>query len=228
MPFGEVAGDELPALDAEHERAAHVEQRSRRPRCALRGRRRERRRRRAARHRSAVLPARPSTEWRRSGSSRLASRKSAMWPTRTTPYARRTASAESSKASGHAERHDEQRGHGAEDREPHRALLGVDDAREPGVAAPTPTRGPRGRAAPAPTPPQVGSRAISAVHCVKREHEHEVEEELERRDALLLAQDRREPPGACRALGRGPDCRTGLALSARRRNPAFRAGSRRP
>ena len=52
-----------------------------------------------------------------------------------------------------------------EHREPHRALVGVERVRQPGVAGP----GPPERAEhehPRPSPPQVGSRAISAVTCV--------------------------------------------------------------
>jgi hypothetical protein len=49
---------------------------------------------------SEVLPASVSTEWRRPGSSRLASPKSTMCAIRKTPYDRANSSAESSKASG--------------------------------------------------------------------------------------------------------------------------------
>ena len=65
-----------------------------------------------------------------------------------------------------AQRHDEQRRHRREDRDPDRALLGIDDAGEPRVARPRPTTAPRARACPGRPPPRSGSRDISAVHCV--------------------------------------------------------------
>ena len=85
---------------------------------------------------------------------------------------------------GHAQRHHEQARHGAEDRVANGALLGVDDAREPGVADPR--------------PPQHGEHEDAACEALpgrglrherralrQGEHEDEVEEELERRDPLL-------------------------------------------
>ena len=104
----------------------------------------------------------------------------------------------------HAQRHDQHRRHRGEHREPHRALLGVDDARQPGVADPRPPQHRRARAGPSPSPAHVGSRAISAVHWVMREHEHEVEEQLERRDPLdVTAQDRRQVRSLAFRLGHG-------------------------
>ena len=46
------------------------------------------------------------------------------------------------------------------------------------------------------SPIQVGVRAISVVHCVSAKHEHQVEEQLKRRDALAFAHDGRQPGGA--------------------------------
>ena len=67
----------------------------------------------------------------------------------------------------HAQRHDQQRRHRREHHEPDRALLGVDDAREPGVAGPRPPQQREHEHALAPAAPSVGvRRAISAVHWV--------------------------------------------------------------
>ena len=65
-----------------------------------------------------------------------------------------------------AERDDEQAGHRAEHHDPDRALLGIDDARQPRVAHPRPPEHARARASRARCPTQVGWAAISAVHCV--------------------------------------------------------------
>jgi hypothetical protein len=88
----------------------------------------------------------------------------------------------------HAQRGDQERSHGGEHRQTHRPLLGVDDAGEPRVPAPRPPQhaehqerlehpGPGGRA-------HEQRRALR-----EREHEYEVEEQLERRHALAFAQD---------------------------------------
>ena len=68
---------------------------------------------------------------------------------------------------GDAERHDQEPGHGREHDEPDRALLGVDDARQPRVADPRPPQHGRARASPGRAPSHVGSATISAVHWVK-------------------------------------------------------------
>ena len=96
------------------------------------------------------------------------------WRSRTARCARRarprrrprTAAPTSSNASGtHSARHQERR-HRAEHRDPDDALLGVDQARQPGVAAPRPPQDARARASPSRGPARSASFAISAVHCV--------------------------------------------------------------
>ena len=66
---------------------------------------------------------------------------------------------------GHHEPGDEQRRHRGEDHQPHRPLLGVDDARQPGVADPAPPQHAE-HEHPFARPDHVGSAAMSAVHCV--------------------------------------------------------------
>src|SRR4029079_11891116 len=92
-----------------------------------------------------------------------------------------------------------------EHRDAHRSLLGIDDARQPRVAAPRP---PQHREAEQrldeSRPPQRRRDQRGALR--QREHEDEVEEELEGRDALLLAAYRRQPsrPRLCRLHGHDP------------------------
>jgi hypothetical protein len=95
----------------------------------------------------------------------------------------------------HGERGDEERGHRREHRDPHRALLGIDDARQPRIAAPRPPQHDQHeQRLEQPFPGRRLGHERGALG--QREHEHEVEEELERRDALLLAPHCGEPPRA--------------------------------
>ena len=84
----------------------------------------------------------------------------------------------------HRKGDDEQRSHRAEDRQPHGALVRVDIVRQPGVAGP----GPPERAEHEQSPPDAGPGRVAREHrrhLRDREHEDEVEEELERGDTLL-------------------------------------------
>jgi len=81
---------------------------------------------------------------------------------------------------------DQQRRHRDEDREPDGVLLGVDDAREPGVADPRPPQdAEHEQALRQARPGRLVGHERRALR--EREHEDEVEEELQRRDGLLLA-----------------------------------------
>ena len=119
------------------------------------------------------------------------------------------------------ERDDEERGHRGEHHEPHAALLGVDDARQPRVADPRPPHhAEHEQALGEALPRRVGGHQRRALG--EREHEDEVEEQLERRDARLLAERRGQPVGAARRgaarrlLGQG--VRPSGGTSARRRS----------
>jgi len=91
----------------------------------------------------------------------------------------------------HTERRDEKRGHRREHRQPHQPLLRVNHARQPRV--------------PAPRPPQHAEHEQPLEHPLprrrahdqrgalrQREHEHEVEEQLQRRHLLAVAHYRRQ------------------------------------
>ena len=67
---------------------------------------------------------------------------------------------------GHAQRGDQQRRHRHEHHQPHDALLGIDDARQPRVCRPRPPQQ-RQHQQPCAMPAHVGFSAISAVHCVR-------------------------------------------------------------
>ncbi len=88
-----------------------------------------------------------------------------------------------------ADRGDQERGHRDEDHEPHGSLLGVDDARQPGVADPRPPQHPERQKALEHAAP--GRRVHDQRRALRqREHEHEVEEQLQRRYPLVVAQHR--------------------------------------
>ena len=140
-----------------------------------------------------------SAGWRRPA---LATTNSTIWPdAHHAVGARRTAARVSSKASGTHSAATSSAGHRAEDRQPHDALLGVDDAGQPRVADPRPPQHaedqqPAGHALPG----RVVGHQRRALR--QREHEDEVEEQLERGDRLLVAQDRGQArrPAGCRGL----------------------------
>ncbi|MGA2166000.1 MAG: hypothetical protein ABSH36_16260 [Solirubrobacteraceae bacterium] len=90
--------------------------------------------------------------------------------------------------SGDAQRAHQQRGHRGEDHQPHRPLLRVDDRREPGIADPRP---PQYREHQQPLRDPQPGRVLDDQRgaACEREHEHEVEEQLQRRHPLALARD---------------------------------------
>ena len=113
----------------------------------------------------AVLVARPTTEWRRPESSRLASMNNAMWAARTPPYARTRVTPRSPKAPG---THN--------DVTSSAAIAANSTRRTPPSSGSTtlvshayPTHDHHSSPSttrPRPMPRQLGSFAISAVHCV--------------------------------------------------------------
>jgi hypothetical protein len=94
----------------------------------------------------------------------------------------------------HAQRDDEQPRHRGEHDEPHDALLGLDDAGQPGVAHPCPPqRAEHEHALGHAGPGRLVGHQRRALG--DGEHEDEVEEQLQRRDPLLLAQHRAHAMG---------------------------------
>ena len=99
---------------------------------------------------------------------------------------------------GDAQRDHEQGRHRREDREPDRPLVGVHDAAQPRVADPAPPQhAEHGQALGEPGPRRLVGHQRRALG--QRQHEHEVEEQLERRDAVAVAEHR----GQVRAAGAG-------------------------
>ena len=87
---------------------------------------------------------------------------------------------------GHSERGGEERCHRDEHRESDGALLGVDDARQPRIAGPWPPEdGQHEEATEKSLPGLVVRHQRRALR--HREHEYEIEEQLERRDAPIRA-----------------------------------------
>ena len=104
----------------------------------------------------------------------------------------REGEAEVAERVGHAEGDDQQRRHRGEDDQPHRALLGVDHAGQPGVADPgPPEHAEHQQALGHPLPGRVVGHQRRALG--DREDEDEVEEELQRRDPLAFAPSRAQP-----------------------------------
>ncbi len=91
---------------------------------------------------------------------------------------------------------DDQKGrHGGEDRDPNRALLGIDHARQPGVTRPRPPQHREHQhALRQPRPGRLVGHQRGALR--EREHEDQVEEELERQHPLPFAHGGAEPGSA--------------------------------
>ena len=123
--------------------------------------------------------------------SRLAIRNRPIWEKRTTPYAREEQRVVPER-SRHAERDDEEGRHRHKHDEPHAAFLRVEDARQPRVADHAEDAEDE-QASREPRPRWILGHQRGALR--DREDEDEVEEELERRDALGLAEDRGDPRG---------------------------------
>ena len=195
------AGIELPSLRARRGTGRPCRAGARAPRGPPARPRRWPTRPRAGRRRSAVLAASPVTDRRSAGSSAARDQEQPDLRDAHDPVRARERERVVVERSRDAERRDEHRRHRGEDRDPDRALLRVDDARQPRVARPTSTRARRGRAGRARAPPsRVGGHQRRALG--DREHEDEVEEQLERRDPLFLASCRRDCDGRARTTPR--------------------------
>jgi len=91
----------------------------------------------------------------------------------------------------HTERGDEEGGHRREDHEADGTLLGVDDARQPGVPAPRPPEDrQREKALAEASPGRLAGHQGGALG--QGEDEDEVEEQLERRDSSVVTHHRLE------------------------------------
>ena len=151
----------------------------------------------------AELIANPTTDRRSPGSSRLAMHEERDLPGAHHPVRDREQERAVPERLRNAQRGDEERGCCQEHRDSNRALFGLDDARQPRVAHPgPPEHGERQHPAPDSLPRRLGRHERGALS--EREHEHEVEEELERFDDLALTQLGVDPAGtrAGRAAGR--------------------------
>ena len=107
---------------------------------------------------------------------------------------------ESAERLGHAQRHDQQRRHRAEDRDPHPRPPRGRRRSSATRTRPTTTTALRARASPERDPPRWVVRHQGRA-LGDREDEDEVEEQLERHHSLALAQHRAEP-GSAGAAGR--------------------------
>ena len=194
MPLGEVAGMlEAPALRAEEERLRHVQCQRQRPHQALR---------------PAVEGGRRNDEADADrGSSReaedglaeggiVAARDQEQTDLGEADDAVRAREQQRvvSERARHTECDDQESSHRDEHHETDAALLRVEHARQPGVADPRPPQDAEDEQAPRePRPGRVVRHQRGALR--DREDEDEVEEELERRDPLGLAEHRGDPRG---------------------------------
>ena len=148
----------------------------------------------------AVLAARPFTEWRRLGVVPACEREQRELHEAHDPVGAGEEQRRVVERLRHAEGDDEQRGHRDEDRDPDDPFLRIDHARQPRVADPRPPEQAEHEEAPGePLPGRVGRHQRRALG--EREHEDEIEEQLERQDALLLAQHGGEATGAGGCFG---------------------------
>ena len=138
VALGEVAGHELPALGAEEVGPAHVEEQRERPEGALGEAVEERGRRPAAPTATAVLAARPEHRVAQAVVVGAGEHEEADVGDPDDAVGEGEDQGEVAEGFRHAERDDQQRGHRAEHDQPHRALLGVEHAGQPGVAGPGP------------------------------------------------------------------------------------------
>ena len=186
VPFGEVGRGELPVLDTGHRGDPPVECDHGAPDRGLHGAVRERRSHEQPDHRGHArgVAEEPAAQVRA-----VARREEVEHDVADADDAVGDGEREGSIAEGlrDAEGDDEQADHGPEHREPHRALLGLDEVRQPGVADPCPPDHCEDEHAAADARPGRLRRHEGGALC-EAEHEHEVEEELERPDRLTIAQ----------------------------------------
>ncbi len=188
MALGEVVGDELPSLGAEEVRLGHVEAERDRP------------------QRSLLDPVELGGDDEQAGADRGADRESADRATQVgvvaagEPKEHDLGGADDHVAAGEdepevverlgdAERDHEQRRHRREHRQPNRPLLGIDDAGQPGVGGPGP---PEDAEDEQPLRDPLPGRLVRHQRRAlgQRQHEDEVEEELERGHVGAVAKRR--------------------------------------
>jgi hypothetical protein len=137
MPLREVSGDELPALGPEQVRLTRVEKQCQGPERAL-----ERAVGRGGSDQQSRAERRPA---RQTGDRPAQGRvvptgddEQDDLPEAHDGVGAREQQGQAVEGLRHAQRHDQQRGHRGEDRKSNRALFGIHDARQPGVAHPRP------------------------------------------------------------------------------------------
>ena len=202
MTLGEVPRLELPAVGPEEVRAGHVEQQRGGPQRLARAARRERaRNEEPTAHRRA--PGQP--DHRVPERLLVPARHHEQEDVRDPDHRERDREGERVVAEGlrRGERSDEERGHRREQEEADRALLGIDDAGQPGVPDPRPPEQAeqQERLADA-LPRRMTDHDRRALR--DREHEDQVEEELEGRDLLAVAPNGTEPGRTIGMLSHGP------------------------
>ena len=199
VALGEVAGDELPPLGAEQVRPAHVEQEGERPQGSLPE---------AIEKRCADEQPHADRRADREAGHGLAQRGVVAAGQHEQRNVRRAHHAigqgelqrQLVEGLGDADPDDQERGHGGEDHDAHRALLGIDHAGQPRVARPRPPEHPEHQHTLAqPRPGRVIGHQRGALR--EREDEDEVEEELEWHHPLPFAQGGAEPGSARARLG---------------------------
>ena len=141
VALGEMRRDEPPALRSEQERLAHAEQERQRPYRRLRESVEERRA-----HEQADPEGRPAGQSDGGLTERRVAAAGQHEEGDVRPADRSVGQGEFERelveGLGHADRDDEEGGHGGEDRDAHRALLRIDDAGQPRVAGPRPPQHP--------------------------------------------------------------------------------------
>jgi hypothetical protein len=187
MPLGEVARRQPPSLGAEEEGLGYIERQGDRPKKALKSAvssRGDEQKRNADRCSACEAECRPHEAWV------VTSQEHEEGDVRGAHDAVRTREEQSGvvERARDAKRRDEKCGHRGEDHDANCSLLGIDNARKPGVADPRPPQNPEDKEAAREPLPRRGRGHQCSALC-DREDEDEIKEELERRNSFTLAQD---------------------------------------
>ncbi len=194
VALGEVAGDQFPAFGAEEVGPGHVEEEGKRPERAL-GEAVEQRRRGQQRDGDGGAGGQPEDRVAQRVVLGAGEHEEGDLGAAHDPVDQREGKGQVAEGFRHAERDQQQRRHRAEDDQAHRTLLGVDHAGQPGVAGPgPPEHAEHQQALGQARPGRVVRHQRRALGY--RQHEDEVEEELQRRYPLAFAQGRAEAGGA--------------------------------
>jgi hypothetical protein len=185
MPLGEVSRHEPPPLGPEEVRRSHVERERDQPHRRLlcialqegTGHQDAHAHGRAGREREDGVP--------QLGNAAARDHEQPDLPVADDRVGDRELECQAAERARHRQRDEQHAGHRAEDHDPDRVLLGIDDARDPRVTDPRP---PKEReheeALEQAAPVRVVRHELRALR--QRQDEDEVEEELERRDLLAL------------------------------------------